>query len=170
MEDHPGIRTFSTSAVVVAAVCAYFLAPLLAFADAARLATFGCALGVGAGGMWLAVRQGWGAGWGALMTAAGLAGMAGVAWETTHSQYLYAANEARCSHIQREMLLPNPRRADLPDLFTALHCEPRGADDVQFPQRVSAVAASKIVDRVKPRPAIGPSASGTAEQRDGTKK
>lgn len=36
-----------------------------------------------------------------------------------------AANERRCWYIEREMLTSRPRRADLPNLFTALACRPQ---------------------------------------------
>lgn len=43
------------------------------------------------------------------------------------------AAEVRCAHIQHEMLMAHPRRADLPDIFAALGCHASGREDIAFP-------------------------------------
>lgn len=50
--------------------------------------------------------------------------------------HLDAANaaEVRCAHIQHEMLMPHPRRADLPNIFEALGCHASGREDIAFPE------------------------------------
>ena len=53
----------------------------------------------------------------------------------TYAGWVSDMNDERCFNIQRELLLPEPRRSDLPDVFTALSCRPQGKDDIQFPKK-----------------------------------
>jgi hypothetical protein len=134
-EDHSRVRSFATDAVVTAATGAYFLAPILAYADAAAVASFGSPLAVGAGGAWLAARQQWKKQWEYCYLLMAAIGLVGITWQVTLAQFDYSANKERCAHVQREMLTGTPRRLDGSDLFQALGCRPQGTDDVQFPMR-----------------------------------
>ena len=133
MDDHPLIRAFTTAAVVIAATGAFFAAPILPYAHTGLVASFGLLLGVSSGLAWLAVRSAWSKWWDRSMVAAVVVSMIGLTWQITSAQDHYQANRLRCATIQRDMLMPNPRRADGPDLFQALDCQPQGIDDIQFP-------------------------------------
>jgi hypothetical protein len=130
------------SYAVAAALAAFTLQPLLRFADPAALA--GSTLLMFAGfsqclsaadespKSWLRHTGFW---IGAAMLLAG-AGL--IISSLSRAQVDASANDTRCSIIQREMLLPVPKRPDLPDLFTALGCRPQGSDGfIQFPRSAS---------------------------------
>ena len=43
------------------------------------------------------------------------------------------AADKRCADIQREMLSVQPRRSDLPDIFSALGCHASGQQEIAYP-------------------------------------
>jgi hypothetical protein len=132
MDDHPVIKTTAGAAVVLSASLAYFAAPVFAFADSGTLATLGMGLGVGASGAWLAVLQGWGRRWEIPFLVVMVSSLMGLVLLTTDATTHYTTNKKRCVAIQEDMLSIAPRRADGPDLFQALRCQPQGAGEVKF--------------------------------------
>lgn len=136
VDDHPTFRTFVTSVIVVSATFAYFAVPILRFADAGTVLSFGIALGVGAGGAWSATREGWGRKWEWPFLAAALIGLLGLTWQVSVASHWATENAERCAQIQQDMLSAHPRRPDGADIYQALGCTPRGDADVEFSPRV----------------------------------
>jgi hypothetical protein len=128
-------KATAAAATAGAAIYAYFSADLLEVAPAWVRGVLGTTLAVGVASLWLGAltsmksRLWWVMSIGC--TALGGVGLFAIGgWAFDQSR----VNDTRCANIQREMLFPKPRRADLPDLFSALKCRPQGLDDVQMPK------------------------------------
>lgn len=132
MEDHPHVRAFVSAMLIIAAVSAYFAAPILRFVNPVPLATFGLMLGVGAGGSWVAIRSDWGWKWLVPTAVLGLVGLLLIALFITDAFVASEKNDERCAAIQHDMLSASPRRSDGAALFEALACRPRGNESVSF--------------------------------------
>jgi hypothetical protein len=141
MEDSRTV--FTTFIVVVSAVTAYFIGPLLRLTDEGTVASFGVMLGGGAAGWWLAIHESWSRPWKVVYFLMALVGLVFLTLHVTSALPVYQANLRRCANIQREMLLPQPRRGDLPDIYQALGCHPQGMDDIQFPKQAPQKPAEK---------------------------
>jgi hypothetical protein len=132
MIDHPITRAFVTAAVLLAVVWGYFASPVLEYANAAWLAMGGLALGVGAGGGWLALHGNFGKRWEYPMIALGILGGVSVLVQTNVAMADYETNRSRCARLERDMLSARPVRPDGPALFEALRCVPQGNAPLQL--------------------------------------
>lgn len=138
MDEDRSIQAWAAIATVVAVVGTYFAGPVLRFVPGGLLAGLGLMLAFGASSIWGIIierRKPTRAHYFSMVVAVvAFVGLtAAVFWGAIRSD----VNDTRCEHIQREMLLPAPRRSDLPDIYTALGCRPQGTDDVQFPRKTT---------------------------------
>jgi hypothetical protein len=133
-EDHPAIRTFVASTVVVSATTAFCITPLLRYVDLDWFVFAGFALAVSASISWSAMRNGWGPYWEWPAMGAVVISLLSGTYVVTRAMHEAVDNDIRCLHVQEDMLMPIPRRADGPDLFQALGCRPQGTSDIQFPK------------------------------------
>jgi hypothetical protein len=152
-EEHPVIRTFITSAVVVSATTAFCITPLLRYVDLDSFVFAGFAVGTGAALSWSAMRNGWGRAWEWPAGIVLIVGLLTGTYAVTQAMQAATINDIRCIHVQEDMLMPVPRRADLPELFQALGCRPQGTSDVQFPvlPKAAPSTAPKAQHDVGPR-------------------
>lgn len=66
--------------------------------------------------------------------AAGLLGYLGIAWTMMDASKQSTINDERCATVQADMLAPNPVRGDSADVFQALGCRPQGVQDYALPK------------------------------------
>lgn len=132
--DERTLKAWAAAASIIAVVTTYFAGPVLRFVPGGLIATVGILLAFSAALTWRSLfddKPTWVTVVGLAMTISSFVGLTGAAFFGSIRSDL---NDARCANVQREMLLPNPRRDDLPDIFTALGCRPQGTDDIQFPK------------------------------------
>lgn len=125
--DRRMLQALATGATIFATTIAFFSTPLLRFVDPGQLALTGFIFAVGGSAVWFSTllgdRDRFSLLFNILIAFAGVIGILsaiGSAW------YASAMNDERCLTIEKLMLSPRPYRSDLPDLFTALGCRPRG--------------------------------------------
>jgi hypothetical protein len=125
----PPVDQMIKAIAIGAAICAYFIQPLLRFADADRLVGGSC---LAAASIVWGLRAYHSRSWAEGILAAGGAAFgfwllaSALTTATTNS----TLNDRRCLALQRDMLSARPRRADGPDLFAALGCRPQGGGSV----------------------------------------
>ena len=130
-------KTIVQSALIASAVVAYFVSPLLPFANPRTLFNGGAMLGVGLGGAWSAMHGKWGKLWFGAYGLLALAGATILMVELTAAAVHSAANDRRCEQVQADMIGPKPQRPDGPDLFQALRCRPQGRSPIALPPRAA---------------------------------
>jgi len=134
MDEHPVDKVLATAAVIVAAVWAYFSAPVLRYADPAMLSSAGGLLGAGLAGAWMAGRMDWGRRWFVPYALVGVGAAIFLVIQLNVAYSFSDANIARCAALQADMISAQPKRSDSADVFDALGCIPRGTEAIHFPK------------------------------------
>lgn len=135
-------RGVAEAAAVFSVIVGFTAGPLLRFAPTIWLAWGGIIFAMGIAGVWLAAHfsdsddKSFSTSEKMVIVVA-VVGFFTILWSEYEAWMASAAQDVRCAHIQREMLLPHPRRSDLSSMFEALGCRPQGDDDVQFPGTVA---------------------------------